>query len=295
MMCTNPYVNQVGMAYGCGQCMPCRVNKRRIWSHRIMLESRLHRSNAFVTLTYADENLPEGGSLDPKHGQDWLKRLRRRTGAGLRYFFVGEYGDQTDRPHYHAALFGLRCDNGVSRYNSRGLNCCAQCRLVQDSWGWGNIYLGVLEPNSAEYIAGYVTKKLTAKDDSRLNGRHPEFARMSLRPGIGYHALHEVASIVMQYHLAGPYSDVPTTLRNGPRELPLGRYLTRGLRKLTGKEESAPQSTLDEVAAELLPLRLAAKTDSEAPSLRDQIVKAGKVKVARAEALRRIYKKDRRL
>ena len=44
--------------FGCGQCLPCRVNKRRLWTNRIMLESMCHDDNAFVTLTYNDDNIP---------------------------------------------------------------------------------------------------------------------------------------------------------------------------------------------------------------------------------------------
>lgn len=86
--------------------MPCRLNRRRLWTHRLLLEQLKHGDSCFLTLTYDEKHLPEGGSLVPKHAQDFLKRLRSKTNLKLRYYLVGEYGEDTERPHYHVALFG---------------------------------------------------------------------------------------------------------------------------------------------------------------------------------------------
>ena len=100
------------MPVGCGQCLPCRINKRREWTFRLELEASLHEHNSFVTLTYADQFLPEDGSVNPRHTQLWLKRLRKVLDPRkVRFFLCGEYGDQTFRPHYHACLFGVGLDD----------------------------------------------------------------------------------------------------------------------------------------------------------------------------------------
>lgn len=227
MLCKKPF-HKGGAAFGCGQCMPCRINRRRLWSHRIVLEALVSSSASFLTMTYADECLPPAGSLDPRHCQLFLKRVRKHT--PLRYFLVGEYGDQTERPHYHAALFGVPpcgCD-----FRCPDPRC--HCIQFKKDWGMGNLYWGDLTLQSAQYIAGYVTKKLTAKDDARLNGRYPEFARMSLRPGIGASALADVASALFNKHgwnEVARTGDVPSMLRHGSSKLPLGRYLRRKLRE----------------------------------------------------------------
>lgn len=114
--------------------------------------------------------------------------------------------------------------------------------------------LGTLEERSAQYIAGYVVKKMTRPDDPRLLGRLPEFARMSLKPGIGAGAIPDVASALMQYKLEASGRDVPNSLRHGSRLLPLGRYLMKRLRLECGLDEKAPEHVIEALRAGLLPV-----------------------------------------
>lgn len=102
--------------------------------------------------------------------------------------------------------------------------------------------------------------------------------------------MHEVASTFMAFNLENTEVDVPSTLRHGKRLLPLGRYLQKNLRKMVGRDEKAPQATMDALAVELLPLRYAAKADPENPSLKSQIIKKGLGKVAQLEARQKIHK-----
>lgn len=251
MLCSSPItVSGLGVV-GCGQCIPCRINKRREWVGRLSLEAGLYSDNAFITLTYDDEHLPtlagpqlpgdtHRPTLVPKHLQDFLKRFRKAVEpTKVRYYAVGEYGDDTERPHFHIALFNYpSCLWGQTRPKK---SCCVICDLVRDTWGMGNVYLGTLEDSSMNYIAGYVLKKLTSKDDIRLNGRYPEFSRMSLRPGIGADAMHDAASTVLEFNLVESQGDVPSALRHGSRILPLGRYLRRHLRTLSTGSPDAPE------------------------------------------------------
>lgn len=214
LKCKKPF-----RGFGCGQCLPCRITKRRVWTHRIILESLMHASSSFATLTYDEANLPAGGTLVPRHVELWLKRFRKELPAGsVRFFLVGEYGDTSQRPHYHAALFGV----------PRELEA-----LVRETWGMGHVLLGDLTPASARYIAGYVTKKMTSHDDPRLQGRHPEFSRMSRMPGIGATAIPTVSNMLsIPAGLASidRSGDVPISLKHGTAEMPLGRYLRQKLR-----------------------------------------------------------------
>lgn len=235
MRCKRPFTKGV-VAHGCGQCMPCRIKRRRIWAHRIMLEAAVHPVSSFITLTYDQESLPDAGSLVPRHLQLWLKRIRKEYPAPLRYYGVGEYGDENERPHYHVALFGHDPEHS---------------EVIERTWGYGRVDSGTLTIDSAQYIAGYVTKKLTARDDPRLAGRYPEFARMSLRPGIGAPGLSEVAAALQNKHgwdEIDRTADVPAMLMHGRRIMPLGRYMRIRLRQemnfteLTESEEAAFKS-----------------------------------------------------
>lgn len=75
--------------------------------------------------------------------------------------------------------------------------------------------------------------------------------------------MHEVASVLMQFNLDETQVDVPSSLRHGPKMWPLGRYLVRRLRKLTGKEENAPEEKIKAIQDEMSDVRQAAFDASE--------------------------------
>ena len=91
----------------CGQCVGCRLERSRQWAVRCMHERSMHERACFVTLTYDDEHLPPGKSLNYPDVQKFLRRLRKRVGVPIRFYLCGEYGDDTDRPRYHICLFGF--------------------------------------------------------------------------------------------------------------------------------------------------------------------------------------------
>lgn len=300
MLCRKPFVKN-GAAYPCGQCMPCRWARRKLWAHRIYLESLCHRSNCFLTLTYSDAALIEnmitgcsvGPSLKAKHLQDWLKRFRKAIyPLKVRFFACGEYGSKSERPHYHVILFGYPgCLRGMTDRRKLEGGCCAVCDKFRDTWGHGNVFVGTMSFMSAQYVAGYVVKKMTAKDDARLQGREPEFARRSL--GIGKDALWEIASQLMAYRLDETLTDVPAMLRHGGKLFPLGRYLRGKLREYIGRDGRLSQEAYDAIQEELRPLREAARLSTDVPSLRGQIVAGAEGRVAQIEARNKIYSKER--
>lgn len=279
MLCRKPFRRKGGFTgFGCGSCLPCRFNRRRIWTHRLLLESFFHEFSSFVTLTYNDEFLPPNSTLIARDTQLFLKRLRKKLkGHKIRYFLVGEYGHEGKRqwnPHYHLALYGFPpCFTPqiavIERRKKK--NCpCKSCRILASSWigsneskypgkNMGLVHSGKLEKDSAQYIAGYVTKKLTTEDNDKnrdyrrekgilLDGRLPEFARMSRNPGIGAYAVPSITESVMSasgFTYIEENGDVPSQLRHGKQKWPLGRYLKGKLRLGCGfKEEKAPQEVL---------------------------------------------------
>lgn len=145
----------------------------------------MHNSNCFVTLTYDEAHLPEGGSLVVGDWQKFAKRLRKGVGP-FRFFHCGEYGDENSRPHYHACVFGL--DFGRDRVPLKSVrgHTLFTSEKLSETWGLGFATVGSLTWQSAAYVARYVMKKATgplAKE--RYGDRRPEYVTMSRRPGIG--------------------------------------------------------------------------------------------------------------
>lgn len=224
MKCDKPYFSTHNGAYACGRCASCLSLRRRTWAGRLILESHVHpRRCIFVTLTYDREV----DSLSIRDCQLWLKKLRKRVGK-IRVFYCGEYGDTTQRPHYHAILFGVAdCVGGPVKKSANSFICvCPTCSLIRDSWGHGFTSVGNFSERRAMYISGYVLKKMTHRLDPRLGGREPEFARMSLNPGIGRLSLGRFVALIEQYGRV-----VPGGYELGGRLLPLGRYLRRKIAK----------------------------------------------------------------
>jgi len=227
----------------------------------MVLEALHHEASSFVTLTYADRSLPTVGrgvgTLCPGDATGWLKRFRKKVEPlRVRYFLVGEYGGVTQRPHYHAVLFGYpACVHGGSRYSLGLERCCHVCDTLRDTWGLGIVHSGSFSIQSAAYVAGYVLKKRGSDFGSTLAARVPEFTRMSLRPGIGAGAMGEVARSVGNIPLARFGGDVPSALRHGGRIFPLGRYLRRRLRVECGRDPGAPEVTIEAIKEELRTVR----------------------------------------
>lgn len=163
-----------------------------------MHEASQWPASSFVTLTYDDEHLPAGGSLVYRDFQLFLKRLRKvRSPKPVRFFVCGEYGEQTVRPHYHAALFNedFSEDRKVWRDFGSG-SVVYRSALLERLWPFGMSSVGELTRESAEYIARYVVKKVTGDqalehykvvdpETGEVSWREPEYVRMSLKPGIG--------------------------------------------------------------------------------------------------------------
>lgn len=176
----------------CGRCHVCRNNRRNEWTTRIIEETKIDQPCIFLTLTYNEENLPYkfnvlndetilrgfNGSLYINQGyvptlykkdiQDFLKRFRKAIYPRLiRYYIVGEYGEETQRPHYHGVIFN--CDRSDDY-------------IIQSSWKLGNIHVGMVSPDSI----AYVTKHHLNENGSKLFvGQVDSFCLMSRRPGIG--------------------------------------------------------------------------------------------------------------
>jgi len=175
----------------CGTCILCRGEQARQWAVRITHEAQQHETSSFVTLTYSDEHLPEHNSLCYRDLQLFFKRLRKQMGK-FRYYAVGEYGDKTLRPHYHACIFGHAFEQNRLIVRETPTLLWTQEWLCE-VWGKGHVSVGALNYQTAAYTASYIQKKLTKKQQYvRVDEETGELIRleqpralMSRRPGIG--------------------------------------------------------------------------------------------------------------
>jgi len=181
----------------CGRCLGCRVYHQRAWTLRMLMEQRSNVLTSFMTLTYADP-VPSDPLGLPRITKFW-KRFRKSTPATVRYFYCGEYGSRTNRPHFHAVVFGWAGQPGFSQLTE---------------WPHGFVHCGDATPASMAYVAKYALK-------SCVGLGAPHVVRMSRRPGLGLAALEEVgASLGREYR---EVEQLPTWLRVGARWYPLDR------------------------------------------------------------------------
>ncbi|UOF81633.1 replication associated protein [Microviridae sp.] len=238
MKCKSPIsVKTVGGLVPCGQCLPCRFNRRREKTFRLMLEFMTAEEGCWVTLTYNDKFLRkvyfdeqnqryyQDGSgqglstLCPDDTRLFIMRLRKRLGSRkIRYFLCGEYGERGFRPHYHVCLFGIG-----ENYRD----------VIQEAWrdpetkeSLGHVCVGSLTQYSLQYTCGYVVKKLTKRDDERLEGLYPEFPRSSI--GMGRASIEKIAKALNcksadYYYLT--MDDIPRSFNAFGKSWPMDRYV----------------------------------------------------------------------
>lgn len=169
-------------AWPCGRCKACRVNRKRDWQSRLLLEAASSEAAFFVTLTYrlgqygwidpvdSSYHHCENLTLDRTHVQLWLKRFRKFIEPlKVRFFLCGEYGSKTLRPHYHVALFFEKSSLYVESTISKAIGA---------TWRLGHFHIGDITSDSLAYILGYVVKGMT-KSSFFPDGRYAEFRRFS--------------------------------------------------------------------------------------------------------------------
>lgn len=201
---SDPEVTSSYVEIPCGHCSGCRADQALEWKNRLVMESKQHDSMYFVTLTYDEIHMKrvsytneltgeiksDRGTLSKRDVQLFIKRLRKsKPDDKIRYYLAGEYGPQTDRPHYHAILFGLHLNEWqlIESGHSETGNIYYTCSELERIWGNGFVSIEPANEFTCSYVAQYVTKKLGAKPASarEARGQVPEFSLQSRRPGIG--------------------------------------------------------------------------------------------------------------
>lgn len=142
----------------CGHCPSCLLEKRKQLIFRLLYEEKMHHFTTFATLTFLNE--PLSNELATKCMQRYFKRLRRCY-PNMRYYVVPERGDENNRLHYHALLFGINADE-----------------IDETLWHDGFSMYAKTSPARIAYIAGYTLKKMTVDEEAdclppRLFSRNP--------------------------------------------------------------------------------------------------------------------------
>lgn len=155
----------------CRKCSECLNSRRRLWAGRARVEHRFALRTWFVTLTFgpgarsrllwaARRRASDWGedfdaapvekrfaALERNAARDltlWLKRVRKNSGASLRYFAVSE-PHEDGMPHYHILIHEV-CGRVTKRQ-------------LQESWplGFSNCKLSN-DDRSVHYVAKYLAK-----------------------------------------------------------------------------------------------------------------------------------------
>lgn len=168
------------MPLDCGRCPECVAKRQSQWSFRLRKEAEVSISAYFITLTYDTEHVPitRNGymTLRKEDVQKWLKRLRKISKEKIKYYYVGEYGAERNRPHYHALIFNAEMED------------------IEKTWIAGSVYYGQVEGASIGYTLKYMCKDKRIpmhRNDDRI----PEFGHMSNGIGANY-----LTADIMYYH-----------------------------------------------------------------------------------------------
>lgn len=190
-------LQQATLLLPCGQCIGCRLERSRIWAIRIMHQLAFHEEACFLTLTYDEKHVPKNGSLNKSELRTFFNDLRGRLSYNglpkIKYFAVGEYGDQNQRPHYHAIIFGQSFQKQIADHHpaqaepSRSGGAQSTHGLLSDLWEQGLHRISEVSFESAAYVARYSLKKVTgALAANHYGERVPEFLASSHGIGKGH-------------------------------------------------------------------------------------------------------------
>jgi hypothetical protein len=233
MQCINlahkrhPKTNQ-WFAYPCGQCTPCRINKKSMWTFRNILESRSALTSSFWTLTLDDAGLDNFGELtngSQKLLRTFINSLRKsevRHGnfTPIRYFGCFEYGETLGRPHWHVLIYNLIHNYREPPPYQKGL---PRPRQHSAQWPHGHVDIGEFNPATINYTISYLMK----------GSCHPEMKPRrfgSVRPGIGFYGLQSLAVNAARQHLQ--LEDKAKFFKIGNRTYPIDAWTQATFDKL---------------------------------------------------------------
>lgn len=163
------------LAVPCGRCIGCRDDTAIGWATRSHHEMMYHEESCFLTLTYDDDHIPENASLSVADWENFIQRLRRHFApSSLKFLGAAEYGKNFDhlsilgqsqlgRPHYHLILFGHDFKDREQDGYSKSEEPIYLSETLTRIWGKGRCTVQDANRNTAQYVAGYILKKVNGE------------------------------------------------------------------------------------------------------------------------------------
>lgn len=190
----------------CRKCIACVKRRSRLWSCRAFDETKQSTRTWFCTYTLAPEYrlraaiLARGKKGDESFSSiysvisEWftryLKRVRKQSGAELRFFLAAE--EHADGfPHLHALIH----ENGRGEVSKR---------ILQGQWPYGFTSVWLADPDIARYVSKYISKQMSARVRASLHYGRIVTKNTSLDIARSYD--------ITQLKGAGVYLDLPTFL-----------------------------------------------------------------------------------
>lgn len=225
----------------CSNCWLCLTRRADGWAFRILQEKKRSASAHFVTLTYSDKHVPINKhyqlTLERKEIPKYIKRLRKLQNKALKimpkpnpywdketkkykaikYYAVGEYGEEIERPHYHIIIFNAIKELIPLAWNKRW--------KYWDSEGYEteiNDMLGIVQIGDKGVTAGgarYLAQYMLTGQNQNNEYREKPFSLMSKGMGLNY-----ITNDIRKWHLQPTGS--PIVLPNGKIIQTRDRYYT---------------------------------------------------------------------
>ncbi len=235
----HPHTLEV-MEVPCGTCMCCRVTKQSnliFFSTRELITTYRKKYGAsLITLTYNDNHVPISPlgyfTLRKSDVQKFMKRLRKYVfyhhkqlglpiNHKIKYLYCGEYGGQTNRPHYHVIIYGLSATQlrvVLPKVWKQGNAEIHENKDKVEKTIMGRPDIQPLDSGAIKYVTKYITKGYVGKEWKQMMvyfGMEPEFICKSQR--MGYEWIEQNAEKLIEsegyYNNNGKKALIPSSVR----------------------------------------------------------------------------------
>lgn len=154
----------------CGQCYSCFKTWQSSWRVRLLnhwkyLSPQERHRSVFVTFTFSDKYIKKANKDTASFVKHFRDAFRKKYKRSCTFWMVREYGEDTNRLHYHGILF----DFPGNRFDLSSL------------WPFGHTNIKSVTTKRVSYITKYATKGMKGK----IFYDKSEKPKIYCSPGIG--------------------------------------------------------------------------------------------------------------